>query len=135
MGIKTYGIDFSEDASDQAKTAVLQRVINDEESSFLLHFNLSGLTDDDVSPDVVARFGVHFAIKTYDEKYGNKAWRDPQLVGGKFEFFAAFYSTLGGERFFSLPVQCLSGVVIYEPEPELKERSKNGPFKVIRGGR
>lgn len=132
-----------EDPPQALETAgQLLRELLASETEFQASFQVIG-DDAEVPADVRRAFpGPTLTIRF---AYGD--FRDAEVleVDGvlRLEFWAPFYSTLRGERFFSLPVErVLALQILGEPgsaaspsKPVPKPAPKARPFGVIRGGK
>lgn len=118
----------------------LLRELLASETEFQASFLVTG-DDAEVPPDVRRAFpGPTLTIRFCPGDF-----RDAEVleVDGveRLEFWAPFYSTLRGERFFSLPVErVLALQILTEPagrsaEAAPKPEPKPRPFGVIRGGK
>jgi hypothetical protein len=134
----------AERASPETKADLLRQLLASN-AEFLAAFEVSG-DDEEIPADVRAAFpGATLTLR-----FDFNGVRDTAVVtrdgAERFEFWAAFYRVLGGERFFSVPVERLVGIadVRLPGRPETSAASappapdtatKARPFTVIRGGK
>jgi hypothetical protein len=138
--------DASELASPQTKADLLRHLLASN-AEFLAAFQVSG-DDEEIPADVRAAFpGATLTLR-----FDFNGVRDTAVVARdgaeRFEFWAAFYRVLGGERFFSIPVERLMGIAdvrlpgqrahaapVAANTPAADAPAKPRPFTVIRGGK